>query len=112
MFEDNKIKSIHLNNGTKLTKWPSNSSNAIAVQDQIDALYPKLKLIQSNTGYVPNFERISLFNKDITKIYDPVMVQSPQWHLSVTGTDKILHVIELNFSAGKLSSIYVTKYQL
>lgn len=112
VFEANKIKSIHLNDGTKLNKWPSNSSSAIAVKDQIDALYPKLQSIKSNAAFAANFERISLFGKDINKTYDPIQAQSPQWHLSVTSADKILHVLFLNFSAGKLSSIYITKYQL
>lgn len=112
VFESNKIKAIHLNDGTKLTRWPSNNGNAIALNDQIDQLYPKLQLIQSNNTYASKFERISLFNKDINKLYDPNQSLSPQWHLSVTSADKILHVIFLNFSAGKLSSIYVTKYQL
>ncbi|MBL0882428.1 MAG: hypothetical protein IBJ16_03595 [Chitinophagaceae bacterium] len=111
-FEANKIKSIYLNNGTKLDKWPSNSSTTIAVQDQIDQLYPKLRNIQSNALFARKFERISLFRKDINKIYDPIQVKSPQWNFTVTGSDKILYAIYLNFSTGILSSIYITKYQL
>lgn len=113
-FIANKISSIHLNNGQKLTKWPTNAAASATVVEQelIENVYQKLVNVNALSAYSNKFERISLFFKNIEKNYDPIQRLSPQWSFSVTSSDKILYYIFLNFSAGILNSIYITKYQL
>ncbi|MEX2594415.1 MAG: hypothetical protein WD426_16715 [Anditalea sp.] len=55
-IEDGRIKSIFLNSGKKLDKWPNNlsSSSAIRTGDKVETLYGKLKAISDNHSYKIN----------------------------------------------------------
>lgn len=109
-FASNKVKSIWTNGGTQLHKWPSNTgvASTIAKDDAIETLYAKLINIKQMEAYKNMFERVSLFDKDINKNFDPQVSKSPQWHFSSTVNDKRFYVVHLNFVSGELSTIYVT----
>ena len=109
-FADNKVKSIFNNNGVKMSKWPSSYANtsSVSVGDNISDVYAKLVNIKKMGTYANKFERISLFNKDFTKEYDPQMGNSRLWYLNGDITDERYYHRELNFSNGKLVSIYTT----
>lgn len=109
-FANNKVKSIWTNSGTELSRWPSNTDNAatIAKDDPIEHIYSRLTNIKRIDAFANKFERISLFDKDISKAYDAQMSKSPQWYFSATVSDKRFYVVELNFSSGILTSVYAT----
>ena len=109
-FSNNKIKSIFTNNGTQLSRWPINEApnSSIAVDDSIDGLYSKLVNISHINAYKSNFERISLFFKDLNKDFDPHIILSPQWIYVRRVDSRMFYVIELNFVSGRLASIYST----
>lgn len=112
-FENNKVKAIFLNDGTRLTRWPSNfgQNTTIAVGDPVDGIYTKLVNIKKNPASAKKLERLSVFFKDSNKPYDPQMSVSPQWYfVSTLSAKRYLHVT-LNFTAGKLVSIYTAEFE-
>lgn len=112
-FEASKIKVIYMNNGTPLTKWPSitDFQNGITVGDSVSTLYNKLVAIKSVAVYGDKLQRLSLFDKNVTTAFDPAMANSTQWQIVTSTVDKKWKLLELNFSAGTLSSIYYTLYE-
>jgi hypothetical protein len=112
-FASNKVNTIWTNGGTQLSKWPSNTgvASTIAKNDTIENIYAKLINIKQIEAYKNMFERVSLFYKDINKAFDPQMSKSPQWHFSSTLNEKRFYVVQLNFVAGALTSIYVTLFE-
>ena len=112
-FAYNKVKSIHTNSGTELSRWPLNTASVatISKNDPIENIYSSLINIKNIAAYANKFERISLFDKDLTKAYDVQMSKSPQWHFSATVNDKRYYVVHLNFSSGLLTSIYAILYE-
>jgi len=113
-FEDNKVKSIFLNNGNKLNRWPVSlsSSSAIVRGDMVGTVYGKLVSISRINAFKSKFERMSLFTKDVCKDYDPHMALSPQWYFSTEiEQDKKMDVVQLNLKDGVLHSIIVNHYQ-
>ncbi|MBK0379653.1 hypothetical protein [Mucilaginibacter segetis] len=112
-FENDKVKSIWTNDGIQLNKWPvGNSTNAtIAVNDQISTIYQKLVNIKKIASYANKFERLSIFSKDINKVYDPAMSASTQWYFTSVINSRQYNVVQLNFNANTLTSIYSTIYE-
>lgn len=112
-FANNKVKSIWTNNGIELSRWPSHTDNAatIAKDDAIEHIYSRLTNIKRIDAFANNLERISLFDKDISKAYDAQMGKSPQWYFSAYVSDKRYYVVHLNFSLGFLTSVYATLYE-
>lgn len=112
-FANNKVKSIWTNSGTELSRWPSHTDNAatIAKDDAIEHIYLRLTNIKRIDAFANNFERISLFDKDISKAYDAQMSKSSQWYFSAAVSDKRFYVVHLNFSLGFLTSVYATLYE-
>lgn len=113
-FTGNKLKSIFTNDGVELNKWPiiNDAASSVAVGDAIEGIYAKLVNIRKQAAYVKKFERISIFYKDITKVYDPLMNGSPQWYFTSVIDDKHYTVVTLNFSTGKLTSIYSRLFEI
>jgi hypothetical protein len=111
-FENNKVKAIFLNDGTKLTRWPVFfAQNAtIAIGDPVD-IYQKLVNIKKNPASAKKLERLSIFFKDNNKPYDPQMSASPQWYFVSTRSAKRYVYVTLNFTAGKLVSIYTAEWE-
>ena len=112
-FENNKVKTIFLNNGTALTRWPVNfaQNTTIAVGDPVDDIYQKLVNIKKNPASAKKLERLSIFFKDNNKPYDPQMSASPQWYFVSTISAKRYVYVTLNFTAGKLVSIYTAEFE-
>jgi hypothetical protein len=112
-FESDKVKSIFTNDGVQLNSWPgfTDTENTVAVGNDIGAVYQKLVNIKKQGAYTKKFERLSVFFKDVNKAYDPQMSASPQWYFVSKVTDKRYNWVALNFTAGKLSSIYFTLYE-
>jgi hypothetical protein len=107
-FSENKVRSIYTNNALALTKWPiGNGANAtVAIGDKIEDIYSKLVAIKNIGAYTRKFEYIAIFSKDLTKTYDPQMSASPQWYFAVPAGNKKYNDVQLNFTSGKLVSIY------
>lgn len=112
-FEASKIKVIYMNNGTPLNKWPSinDFQNGITVGDSVSKLYDKLVAIKGLAEYGNKLQRLSLFDKTLTAAFDPGMANSAKWQIVTSTVDKRWKLLELNFSAGTLSSIYYTLYE-
>ena len=112
-FENNKVKTIYLNNGEMLTRWPFGfGQNAtIALGDPVDDIYQKLVNIKKNPIPAKKLERLSIFFKDSNKPFDPQMSASPQWYFISTISAKRYNQVSLNFTAGKLVSIYTRVFE-
>ena len=112
-FADNKVKAIWTNNGIKLNRWPEfNAENAsIAINDLVTDVYQKLVKIKANADYSKKFERISLFEKDINKVYDDKMSLSGKWYFVSEVTAKRYYLVNLTFTSGKLSSLKWTLFE-
>ncbi|OOQ61431.1 hypothetical protein BC343_20920 [Mucilaginibacter pedocola] len=112
-FADDKVKTIFNNNGVQFSQWPQgNSADArVTVGDPVTAVYQKLVKIKAQGTYANKFERISIFFKDMAKAYDPQMSASPQWYFVSAISEKRHQQLTLNFTAGKLVSIYSVVYE-
>jgi hypothetical protein len=112
-FEKNKVKTIFLNNGMMLSRWPAGfaQNTTINVGDPVDVIYQKLVNIKKNPGPAKKLERLSVFLKDSNKPFDPQMSASPQWYFISTISAKRYNQVSLNFIAGKLVSIYSTVFE-
>ncbi|MBD1386191.1 hypothetical protein IDJ75_12950 [Mucilaginibacter rigui] len=112
-FENNRVKTIFLNNGAGLTRWPVSitSNNAIAIGDPVDEIYQKLVNIKKDPLSAKKLERLSIFFKDTNKPYDPQMSASPQWYFVSTKSAKRYMYVTLNFTTGKLVSIYTAEFE-
>ncbi|MDQ6477914.1 hypothetical protein [Dyadobacter sp. LHD-138] len=112
-FEKNKVSKIFLNSGRQLSQWPTsaNAETAIRTGDDVTSLYARLLKINKLSAYVNKFERISLFTKDMSLKYDPILGQSPQWYFTHIPGDKLMDLIHLNFKDGKLVKINITHYK-
>jgi hypothetical protein len=104
-FENNKIKSIYLNSGEKLSKWPKNGNANIREGDAINAVYDKLMVIKKTRSSM--FERTSLLSKDLKKGYDNDMSVSPQWYYAYQPEDNHLNQVSMHLKDGKLQYIIV-----
>lgn len=112
-LEGGRVKSIFLNSGKQLVRWPIDlpASSAITVGDMTDKIYGKLARISSINAYKSKFERMSLFTKDVSTKYDPHMGLSPQWYFTTEiEENKKMDVVHLNFKDGALHSIIVNHY--
>ena len=113
-FEDDKVKTIFLNSGKQLEKWPVDLPHSSAIQTgaNVDEVYEKLKNISSIHTYKSKFDRMSLFTKDVFKDYDPHMAISPQWYFSTEiKKNGKMDVVHLYFKNGVLESIIINHYQ-
>ncbi|TWR26517.1 hypothetical protein FPZ43_15290 [Mucilaginibacter pallidiroseus] len=112
-FTNDKVSSIYTNNGAKLNRWPGNTGNeaSITTGEAISGVYAKLYNIRKNPGFTALFERVSMFSKDIVKPYDDLMAQSPEWYFVSPGEGKRYTQVQMKFTAGKLTAIYVTVFE-
>lgn len=112
-FANDKVASIFNNSGVKMQKWPTNvvSAVSVAVGDPTEEVYSKLVGIKKMSAYASKFERISLFGKDPAKDYDPLMGNSRLWYLNGHIAGQRYYNTELNFSNGKLVSIYTSELE-
>jgi hypothetical protein len=112
-FENNKVSKIFLNSGQQLSQWPSsgNEDTVIRNGDDVTLLYAKLLKVNKLSAYGKKFERISLFAKDLTSTYDPVLTQLPQWYFTHIPGTNLMDIIHLNFQDGKLVKINITHYK-
>lgn len=112
-FEDEKVKSIFLNNGKQLNQWPMgfSASSAVETGDSMEELYKKLLKISNDGQHKSKFERMLLLTKYVSKQYDPRMGESPQWYFSYTLEEDKMDEVMLNFKNGVLTSIYVYHFQ-
>jgi hypothetical protein len=112
-FADDKVSSIYTNNGAKLHKWPGNTGAeaSITTGEAISGVYAKLLNIRQNPGFTGLFERVSIFSKDILKPYDDLMAQSPEWYFVSPGANKRYTQVQMKFTAGKLTAVYVTVFE-
>lgn len=111
---ENKVASIWTNNGEQLNKWPvqNTKSHSITKGDPVESLYQKLVNIKTIKAFEKKFERISIFNKDVSKQYDSHMSVSPQWYFRSAVDNERYYLIYLNFIDGKLVSIYSALFKV
>jgi hypothetical protein len=109
-FADGTVKSIYLNSGQQLTRWPDNAAIGPQIQtgDEIKTIYNKLVLINKLDAYKNKFERLSLFYKNLSTAYDSRMSVSPQWYFGAQITDKKIYQVKLNFVNSRLFSVEYT----
>ncbi|MEO6684639.1 MAG: hypothetical protein ABIN24_01685 [Dyadobacter sp.] len=112
-LESGKVKSIYLNSGKQLTKWPEklSSESAVNVGDLSEKLYGKFVDIRNKSQYASKFERIFLATKDLSLSYDPLMAKSPQWYFAYTVGSDVHESVQINFKGGKVSSINVERWK-
>jgi hypothetical protein len=112
-FDAGKVKSIYRNSGKQLTQWPlkENASTSVRVGDQANALHAKLVKIQSKGSYANKFERISLFTKELSSQYDPIMTQSPEWYFRYTVESKLSEHVDIKLENGKVKCMVVSRYK-
>jgi hypothetical protein len=108
-FAENKVKSIFTNDGIALNSWPANTG--IVIGDKIEDIYQKLVVIKKINYYASKFEHISIVFKDVNKAYDAQMSSSPQWYFIAPLDSKKYNIVQLNFTAGKLVSIYSAVFE-
>lgn len=113
-FSENKVKYIGTNGGTKLNSWPSSltSDVYISVNDPIESIYSKLEAIKEISTYAKKFQRISIFEKDVTKAYDVNMSSSKEWNFNFMSDQKSVTRLTLNFQNQQLISIYSTVVEI
>ena len=111
-MEADQVKAIYLNSGKKLSQWPANlkASSSIQIGDAAGSLYEKLVKIRQVSAYANTFERILLLTKNISKPYDPVMRQSPQWYFAYTTEPNRMDEVQIHFKDGKVSHFYINHY--
>ena len=112
-FENDKIKSIYLNDGTRLNRWPLSGNVAIQTGAAVQGIYDQLTAIQKNPLFSKKFERISLFSKNIQKPFDDRNMEiSNRWELSSNSKGpKTIYTATLVFTNDKLDSIYTRQEQ-
>lgn len=113
-FAEDKVKSIYLNSGQQLQKWPNNTPNnsTIFVNENTATLYERLINIQKISAYQKSLERISLFEKNIDKAYDENMSNSKLWYFTTPVNDNTFYEVHLNFNEGKLLSLHVNTWEI
>ncbi|MET0463695.1 MAG: hypothetical protein ABW007_11090 [Chitinophagaceae bacterium] len=113
-FKEDKVDAIFMNSGAPLTKWPSinDFQNSIGIGDPLSTVYDKLVAIKSLSVYGDKLQRISLFDKNMAKDYEPAMAAVAKWQILTTvNTNKRWELVELNFSAGVITSVYYTLFE-
>lgn len=112
-FENDKVKSIFKNSGQPVFMWPLGFSNTKSIRQGIsqNTVFERLENIHQISSYTAKFQRLSLFDKDLLKAYDPGMNNSKQWYIGTPIIDGKWHRISLNFEAGVLTSMYVYLYE-
>ena len=111
-IEGQVVKSIYLNSGRQLTRWPEGAvaSSSVRVGDAVTSLYDKLSNISRISRYANKFERISLLTKNLSTGYDAGMSLSPQWYFGYpTGSDQ-MDQIQVHFEEGKVVKLYIDHY--
>ncbi|RRB15422.1 hypothetical protein [Larkinella knui] len=112
-LEGDQVKAIYLNSGQKLSQWPANAkaaSSSVRIGDTAGSLYDKLVRIRQESAYATTFERILLLTKTISKPYDPLMRQSPQWYFAYTTEPNRMDEVQIHFKDGKVSHFYINHY--
>ena len=71
----------------------------------------KLVNIKKSDVTSKKLERLSIFLKNNNKPFDPQMSASPQWYFIATISAKRYNHVSLNFTDGKLVSIYTTVFE-
>jgi hypothetical protein len=112
-FEAGSVKNIYLNSGQGLSQWPQKEGVSASVRtgDKVESLYPKLLNISNNKSYSNKFERISLFVKELSTQYDPVMANSRQWYIYYTTAPGVYEDFKINFENGKVKYLDVSRYK-
>jgi len=112
-IELEKVKSIYLNSGKKLSQWPekSDAKSSVRIGDQAGELYQKMLNIYNKGIYARKFERISLLTKDVSLSFDPLMAQSPQWYFAYTTGIDLWELVQMHLKNGKLDYIVVERYK-
>ncbi|MCG2618186.1 hypothetical protein LZZ85_28050 [Terrimonas sp. NA20] len=113
-FKAEKVDAIFLNNGAPLTKWPgiNDFQHSISIGDSVSTIYEKLVAIKGVSVYGQKLQRLSLFDKNISKDFEPSMSTVAKWQILTTVTsNKRWQLVELNFSAGTLASVYYTLFE-
>lgn len=110
-FGQDKVSAIEKGGGLlyPITKWPENSSNenTIHVDDAVDGVTNKLRVIYQNPTY-QNY-KIILSDKWLEKAFDPDMSNYNEWYFAfsteISSSRSGFSSVFLFFKDGKLSKI-------
>lgn len=108
-FEDKKLKSIYLNNGQRLGRWPENISASESVREgeSSELIAEKLKVLQSDSRYKLRFEHTMLGVKMLNEAYDPEMEGTPEWYFGYKVGEDFMNYVHIHFKEGKVAYIIV-----
>lgn len=108
-FEDKKLKSIYLNSGQRLGRWPENISASESVREgeSSEIIAEKLKSLQSDSRYTFRFEHTMLGVKLLNEAYDPEMEGIPQWYFGYKVDETYVNYVHVHFTEGKVAYIIV-----
>ncbi len=108
-FEDKKLKSIYLNSGQRLGRWPENISASESVREgeSSEIIAEKLKILESDSRYTFRFEHTMLGVKLLTEAYDPEMEGIPQWYFGYKIDEQLSNYVHVHFKEGKVAYIIV-----
>ncbi|MCF2443212.1 hypothetical protein L0657_04520 [Dyadobacter sp. CY345] len=108
-----KVKSIRLNNGTELSKWPQGAGpqEAIAIDDALEVLYQKLIVLSSSQHYKHKFQRVVLGAKYDYALYDPKKAELPWAFIYDTRTQGITEQVRVYFKDKKVACILIDRFQ-
>ncbi|WP_044198873.1 hypothetical protein [Dyadobacter tibetensis] len=106
-----QVKSLYLNSGQALSRWPASGSVSISLGDKADELHEKLRQIKKNNAFASKFERILLLTKDLSKAYDPAMAQAAQWYFRYSPQPGQYEEVQLFFVNGYLKYLNVRRYK-
>lgn len=103
-FNSDTIKSIYLNNGIKLSKWPFDTYASVFIErgDSVNSIYPKLVTLKDE--YYLDSKIFTFLTKNVDTIFDPNMKDLKLWYLTRLIGNK-LNEIDLYFTDGVLDSI-------
>jgi hypothetical protein len=107
-FADNKIKSIYLNSGKSLIKWPADAATNSSIQtgDATGVVYEKLVAASKLDKYRNKFDRAWLISKNLSADYDDRLNSSALWYFGSPASEKKGYQVFLKFEKDKLSSIH------
>ena len=108
-----QVRSIFLNNGTKISQWPLRepAASSVRVGDKAEILFEKFVKIRSKGTYSRKFDRVSLLFKRLDSEYDPIMDTSNKWYFAYTTADGLLEKVDIGFENGKLKYLLVDRYK-
>ena len=111
-LESGRLKSITLNSGKALARWPETAGSSEAVQtgDPADVLYVKLLKLSKQVDWSKKFERIVLLNRYTYALYDPKLAAMPWRFIYNPQSPDTTEQVTMFFKGKKLDYVLVDHF--